>query len=520
VSKSRLLSGLAAHVRMVQNYSQLVFYGPYQVVNKTKHAGQSPRPVGSWLTTLCAAVLASSTLALVGPQPTHAQGAVSASDQVHLITQAQPILLAQATNPAPGILPTDQTKTGVQQQFNLKEPGLSFRVNQRLPTRLFYTLSCETTQRLDTNVFLSYKMPQPDYVFRVAPSASVGYNIFNNTSVYASYFSIKDNYTVHNRGLSNPVTQSVQMGVRHTFYPTADKRTSLQLDGGARELWQSRGLRQADLIPSATLSHYSANYKHSFYASALMQLRSQELFLGAKREIDPFYTIGYYYNHYPWYFSFSSTLITDYREPHFRYSIPHHGNVSEISDFEFGRGVLTKKFTGLQAFVRAEPVFNWRSADVRGLSGFDFRLYSGLRLTVQKQSYLAMVNNIKQTLKNQDDDAAFKAKKKGAKNKPAPGVSPTQNPDGTPTESPTTPSVDTKDTKQSQLLIQPGIASAQTPGLYTSSDTISNALIDYKPIDFDGVVIEENVAPPAVSNSKTPVPGVSSINTKTPGPEA
>ena len=494
------------------------------MVDKSKQKGLSPR-----LKALSVSALAASASTFLSPLAVHAQSAV---DQVHLITQSQPILLAQGANPAPGILPTDQTKTGVQQQFNLREPGLSFRLNQRLPSRLFYTLSCETTQRLDTNVFLNYKKPQPDYVFRVAPSAQVGYNIFNNTSVYASYFSIKDNYTVHNRGLSNPVTQSAQMGIRHVFYPSFLPRTSLLLDGSARELWQSRGLRQADLIPSMTLSHQISN-RHSVYASALMQLRSQELFLGAKREIDPFYTIGYYYNHFPWYFSFTSTLITNFREPHFRYSVPHHGNVSDISDFEIGRGVLTKKFTGLQAFVRAEPVFNWRSADKPGLSGFDFRLYSGLRLTVQKQSYLAMVNQIKKSLQSQDDDAAFKAKKKGNGAKKTPGVSPTQNPDGTPTEG-TPPSGDPKNT--SQMLIQPGIASAQMPGLYA---TTSSALVDYKPIDFYGKDDDndtaDSAAPAAVSTTDdAPEPGVTSsdtapktvssadraIDTKTPGPEA
>ena len=69
-----------------------------------------------------------------------------------------------------------------------------------------------------------------------------------------------------------------------------------------------------------------------------------------------------------------------------------------IADIEVARPVL-KKYPGLQAFVRAEPVFNWRGAKRPGLSGFDFRLYGGLRLAISKPSYIGTINKLKKQIK-------------------------------------------------------------------------------------------------------------------------
>ncbi len=210
------------------------------------------------------------------------------------------------------------------------------------------------------------------------------------------------------------MTQSVAMGVRHYIIPY-QSRVQTNLECQARELFQSKGLRQADLNPSINANATLSNH-FGLFASALLQMRSQQLFLGPKREMDPFYTLGCWYRRGPWLFNFTDTFVTNYREPHFEHSVPAHGNVNMIADFEIDRQL--GNHPGMQLFLRAEPVFNWRSANAVGLSGFDFRLYSGIRLSFYKPSYLANVNQIKKQLQQQDGDATSGppgAKTKGKK---------------------------------------------------------------------------------------------------------
>ncbi|MBS1989119.1 MAG: hypothetical protein JSS83_01305 [Cyanobacteria bacterium SZAS LIN-3] len=335
---------------------------------------------------------------------------------VNLVGNNTPVLLAQGVT-TPGVLPTDATKGAQLLERANAYPGFKLRLFQKLPANLWINGSTEVNQRLDTNVFLKYKEPQPDYVFRVAPNLTVGYNPrrFNNTGVYAQYFVIKDVYTVHYKQLTPPTTQSIAMGLRHTQYPKLFKnRVQFVYDIQARELFQSRGLRQADLTPSFSATWF-ATPKLTLFSSTTLQMRSGQLFGGPQREMDPFYTVGGYYRsaNGKWLFSVTDTFVTNFREPHFKYSIPKQGNVNMIADFEIDRTI--GNIPGLQAFIRAEPVWNWRSNNVTGLSGFDFRLYSGLRLSFYKPPLGATMDMIKKSLQQQDGDAAAAAAKKNAK---------------------------------------------------------------------------------------------------------
>lgn len=59
---------------------------------------------------------------------------------------------------------------------------------------------------------------------------------------------------------------------------------------------------------------------------------------------------------------------------------------------------VLKELPSMQAFVRAEPVWNWHSNKQPGLSGFDFRIYGGLRLVANKPSYYAGMENLRQQI--------------------------------------------------------------------------------------------------------------------------
>ena len=367
------------------------------MVQKIERKGRKPLLKSTWLPWLCAPLMT-----LIAAEKAVAAG----QPVVNLFNNNTPVLLAQVTTP--GVLPTDATKGNLLQDRANAYPGFKLRLFQKLPANLWIQGSTEVNQRLDTNVFLQYKEPQPDYVFRAAPSLTVGYNVLDTTSVYAQYFVIKDVYTVHHRQLTPPTTQSIAMGLRHTFPPMFKNKVSIYLDGQARELFQSRGLRQADLTPSINATIF-ATQKLTLFSSATMQMRSGQLFLGPQREIDCFYTMGGYYRSPSgkWVFSVTDTFVTNFRHPHFKFSIPRQGNVNMIADFEVDRQI--GNIPGLQAILRAEPVWNWRSRNVPGLSGFDFRLYSGLRLSFYKPSYGGTMNAIKKQLQQQDDPNAKKA---------------------------------------------------------------------------------------------------------------
>ncbi|MBX9572645.1 MAG: hypothetical protein K2X77_27365 [Candidatus Obscuribacterales bacterium] len=259
-----------------------------------------------------------------------------------------------------------------------------------MPERLWFNASTEVSQRLDTNVFFDYSSPRPDYAFRVLPNVTVGYEALKNTSMYANYFVIKDNFA-DNTILSPPTTQSLSWGLQNTQY--FGKKTSLQLDFQARELWQISHLRQFDFLPGLTLTHV-ANPKNIMFASSLLQLRGGKYFVAPTREIDPFFTIGYIHRRGSWTFLLSNTYVMNFRN---RNAIPQQSNFSMISNLEVMRPVL-KELPSMQAFVRAEPVWNWHSNKQPGLSGFDFRIYGGLRLVANKPSYYAGMENLRQQI--------------------------------------------------------------------------------------------------------------------------
>lgn len=305
--------------------------------------------------------------------------------------------IAQASSPPPADftrLPTDVTPIRLGDTRFLLSPETRFRVLTKLPKALWFNITAEMSQRLETNVFFTHGHYRSDYVFRTLPNITLGYNVLPHTSVYCNYFVLKDVFAKY-PALTFPTTQSLAMGLRQDCPIGA--RSDLLLDVQARELWQTSHLRQSDLIPAATYT-FMPRPQMVLFASTLLQMRSGEFFEGATRELDPFYTVGTSLRRGLWVFSATDTLVTNFRDPPFHHSVPKHGNDAMIADFEVNRPV-SRAFPALVWFIRAEPIFNWASGKQPGLSGFDFRLYSGLRITVSKPSYAAQVSKLRQQLR-------------------------------------------------------------------------------------------------------------------------
>jgi hypothetical protein len=332
---------------------------------------------------------------------------MSTSSPVNTVNASPSLQLAQSPPPpravAPQFLPTDITPYSTDSQPSQFGSGQKFRIFQKLPERLWFNSTTEVSQRLDTNVLFTYSHPKSDYAFRVLPNVTVGYNVFKNISLYSNYFVIKDQFARNYFNIGFPTIQSLSIGLRHT---KQFGKTQLQSDFQARELWQTSHLHQFDFLPGVTLSHQPTP-NNVLFLSGLLQLRGGNYFVAPNREIDPFYTAGWFFKHNSWNLSVSNTFVTNYRHRPFNHSIPRQGNYSMISDVELSRPVL-RKYPAFQAFLRAEPVWNWHSNKAPGLSGFDFRFYGGLRLALNKPAFDQGIENLRQQLLDSEGEPSNK----------------------------------------------------------------------------------------------------------------
>ncbi|MBP7861449.1 hypothetical protein KA183_07190 [bacterium] len=321
----------------------------------------------------------------------------------------------------PSTVPTDVTPIGLGRERELIKPGPTFYLLQRLPSKMWLNASLELSQRGETNVYFASSKYTSDYVFRTLPNLTVGYRFLPNTSIYGNYFVLKDVFATQGI-LTKPTTQSLSWGLRHE--KQIGPRTNLQFDLQARELWQTVGVRQFDFLPGVTLTHV-LNPSTIAFGNIQLQMRGGQYFVAPTREIDPFYTVGLLHRRGPWTFSAVDTFVTNFRNQD---AIPQQGNVAMICQFETSR-TISKKIPGLVAFVRSEPIWNWDSRGVRGLSGFDHRIFTGLRYSLNKTATSAAMNKLREQLQESSGNDPLPSKKNKSRsnsvNRATPSASPT-----------------------------------------------------------------------------------------------
>jgi hypothetical protein len=370
-----------------------------------------------------------------------------------------PITIAQTVTPS--LYPTDITPVNIGREQELFRPGRTFYFMQKLPSRLWFNAAAETSQRYESNVFLTKDHGRSDYVYRILPNITLGYNIAKHTSLYTNYFVIKDLFAGRSK-LSFPTNQSLSIGIRHEV--TLGTRSNLQFDFQARELWQLPHLRQFDFLPGITYTRVLTP-SSVIFGNVILQLRGKNYFDAPTREIDPFYTIGYLRSYRSWVFSSAATLVTNYRHPPFNDAIPPFSNNAMVCDFEVSHPV-TRKLPSLVAFARAEPIWNWSSKGFPGISGYDFRFFTGLRMTIVKPSFYSQMAKLHQQLKDVERLSPSQSNQQKA---PTPGVQ--QTPD--PNNSPQTPAPN----KSQQLPATPNTSNQTEPQRITpeSSDPAATA---------------------------------------------
>ncbi len=324
-------------------------------------------------------------------QITTTQPNQTSSQQNQMIAQAPSLDSGRFAPVNPTVLPTDVNPQLFSGERSMLSRDIQFAILKRLPERLWFNMVTETSQRLETNVFFTNSRPRQDYVYRILPNISLGYNVFKATAVYCNWFLIKDVFASHWQ-LSAPTTQSLSLGFRQDV--PLFKKTNLQFDFQARELWQASHFQQADLLPAINLTQV-VKPNLVLFGSSLLQLRSHYYFQGAKREIDPFWSGGLLYRRGQWNFTATATYVANFRN---RTAIPPINNQSMICDFELSRPVSSRA-PNIVTFIRAEPVWNWGApGNPPGLSGFDFRLFSGIRVAMNKPAYNASVDYLRQQL--------------------------------------------------------------------------------------------------------------------------
>ncbi|MBK9280055.1 MAG: hypothetical protein IPM93_17990 [Candidatus Obscuribacter sp.] len=308
------------------------------------------------------------------------------------------VLLAAVRLPDSSITPTDQTPTHIGDERALFTPTFKLKALEVLPARMYFSSVTEVSQRFESNVLSNASNPKRDYVFRVLPNVTLGYTILPRTNVYANYFMIKDVFACTPL-LNRSTFHSISGGISHDL--PLDRKSNLQLNFQARQLFQAVNLQQADLLPGITYTRALTPNAIGFFNTQL-QMRSRNLFQGATREIDPFYTLGLVVRKRQWTLSSSATLVNNFRNDS---AIPPVSNKAIIGSIDLSRPVSQRRLPGLDAFMRAEPIWNWGSHRAPGLSGFDFRLFSGFRYSFSKPSIAPQMERLKKQLKLLESNA-------------------------------------------------------------------------------------------------------------------
>lgn len=257
----------------------------------------------------------------------------------------------------------------------------------KLPSNLWLNTVVEAAQRYDTNVFQTRSGYVSDYSFRVHPRVQVGWRMSNLFQPYTEYFLFKD---VHTRAynFNQPTSQSVAGGAKGalwTAYNPDDKglKKTLAYDFRARVWWFNSHQRQYDLIPSLIweqVLNYKSKTNHTKYElRALLQLDERKTRTGTTREIDPFFNARLVHARGKWLFSPGVTLALDF--PTYTGDKPRLKTGAVIGNLEVSRKLPVPN---LYWYVQGQPIWNFSDKSVPGYSGFNFRLFSGVRMVFDR----------------------------------------------------------------------------------------------------------------------------------------
>lgn len=356
----------------------------------------------------------------VQPQKALAQLDYARSGNILATQSFKQILSTQAP---PTITPIDALPDAPRERYSL---GESTQINllKKLPSKFYFNAVNESSIRMETNPYQTPSRPQLERqilssfpneteigptqrnavnavlrkltggsaAFREQPNITAGWAVNPKTKVYANYFLIQDR--LYPKSFLDSTVQSFGIGVQRDF--PVSERCNAQLNVQARELVQTKQRPVCDYLPGVLLT-YQARPNTTLFVNPVIQIRSQYPGALSMKEIDPFCTFGALSRHGRWQFLASATLLQNIRRPFGDNAVIPVNNSCCILDLEVDRQ-LFKRCQSIHAFVRAEPIYNICSSNTPGMSGFDLRIFSGLRMTLGKQPLTTTMNQVRERL--------------------------------------------------------------------------------------------------------------------------
>ncbi len=248
----------------------------------------------------------------------------------------------------------------------------------KLPGRVFFNASVENSLRFEANTFQTNRHYLSDMVYRVLPNVTLGYALDKKTRVSANYFFFRDQYTLRNNALSRNIHS---IGGRIDRDVKINDKTTATFGLMPRVLFintvNAPSVLFNDLIPSAVISR-RVGQSGVIYGSVMGQVRWHGIASGFQ-EFDQFYSFGGAWRKGPWNFLVDNTLVTNFGNRRLRFG---PNNQVIVTTLEAGRRIHPR--LPITAFVRAEPIFNMGANTTPGYSGFNFRIFGGLRAEIAK----------------------------------------------------------------------------------------------------------------------------------------
>ncbi|MBX9941774.1 MAG: hypothetical protein K2Y32_21085 [Candidatus Obscuribacterales bacterium] len=287
---------------------------------------------------------------------------------------------ASAVSRGNDFVPIDLTPVRLPERVSTFNNFENFKAHAlyRLPGRVFFNASVENSLRFELNTFQTDGPYLSDMIYRVLPNVNLGYALSKRTRVSANYFFFRDQYDKRDSSLSRNI-HSVGGQLQHDV--PINQKTQLTFTLFPRALFintvNAPSVAFYDIIPSATISR-RVGMSGVIYGSVLGQIRFRDPFSNFQ-EGDQFYSAGGVWRKGPWSYLFDTTLVTNFGNRRLRGG---PNNQVIIITGEIGRRLNPR--LPVTAFVRAEPIFNMGANGAPGFSGFNFRVFGGLRAEVAK----------------------------------------------------------------------------------------------------------------------------------------
>ncbi|HEY9717712.1 MAG TPA: hypothetical protein V6C69_09605 [Trichormus sp.] len=289
-----------------------------------------------------------------------------------------PELAQAAAQPAPAPQPVDLTPVQLPERGPAFGTFNNFQTNAlyKLPSRMFFSAVVDNSARLETNVFQTQHNNRSDLVYRVIPNILAGYALTNQTRVAANYFMYRDQYAVHDN-LSRDV-QNFGLRIDHDI--RINDKTTLTAGFMGRTLLSHLNDRAThdltDLLPSLVMQR-RVGLANAIYASVLGQIRWKNVF-GEFQEGDQFYSVGGVFRKRGFVYWTDLTWDSNFGRQQVR-----GGPNNQVLILTLEASHRISRRYPASIFVTAQPIYNI-GPNSFGYSGFNFRLFGGVRLEIAK----------------------------------------------------------------------------------------------------------------------------------------